>query len=87
MAEQGIPLIGPILNKIIGTRNERFVKKYTQKVTDINALEARTRELSDAQLREAVVGFRARHDKGEKIDAIMAEELADAIPLVPASGS
>ncbi|GJQ30995.1 MAG: hypothetical protein HBSAPP03_28790 [Phycisphaerae bacterium] len=78
MAEQGIPLIGPILNKIIGTRNERFVRKYTQKVTDINAQEAKARAMSDEQLRAAIDGFRARYDKGEKTDAIMAEAFAVA---------
>ena len=40
LTDQGIPIVGPLLNRIIGTRNERFVKKYTQRVSAINALEA-----------------------------------------------
>src|SRR5207237_4506656 len=51
MADQGIPLIGPILNRIIGTRNERFVKRYLQRVAAINALEPRVRTMTDAQIR------------------------------------
>ncbi|CAG0960631.1 Protein translocase subunit SecA [Phycisphaerales bacterium] len=78
MAEQGIPLIGPLLNRLIGTRNERFVKKYTQKVAEINAQEAAARRFTDAELKTKIADFRARHDKGEKSDSIMAEAFAVA---------
>src|SRR5262245_66648247 len=78
MGEQGIPFIGPILNKIIGTRNERFVKRYTQRVNAINDLEEQTRTLTDAQLRGKLAEFRARHDKGEKSDTIMVDAFAVA---------
>ena len=40
MASTEIPVVGPLLNKIFGTRNERFVKRYTTRVEQINALEA-----------------------------------------------
>ena len=63
MADQGIPVIGPILNKIIGTRNERFVKRYTQRVDAINALEPQMRALTDAQLRAKLGEFRERAKK------------------------
>src|SRR5689334_5550215 len=66
MAEQGIPLIGPILNRIIGTRNERFVKKYTQRVAAINGLEPGVRSMTDAQLRGMLAEFRDRIKKGER---------------------
>ncbi|MDX2130582.1 MAG: preprotein translocase subunit SecA [Planctomycetota bacterium] len=78
MAEQGIPLIGPLLNRIIGTRNDRFVKKYTQRVGEINALEQKTRALTDAQIRAKLEEFRGRVDKGESPDAVMAEAFAVA---------
>ena len=45
--KQGIPVIEPILNWIIGSRNERFVKKYLQRSAEINALEPSVRKLSD----------------------------------------
>ncbi|MCC6677309.1 MAG: preprotein translocase subunit SecA [Phycisphaerales bacterium] len=76
--QQGIPLVGPFLNKLIGTRNERFVKKYTQRVNAINAIEAQTRKLTDAQLRVKVLEFRARHDEGAKTEDIMIEGFAVA---------
>ena len=78
MAEQGIPLVGPLLNMLIGTRNERFVKKYTQRVNAINALEDQIRKLTDAELRGKIQEFRARTDKGTKADDLMVEAFAVA---------
>jgi preprotein translocase subunit SecA len=78
MAEQGIPLIGPILNRIIGTRNERFVKRYTQRVAAINGLEAGVRTMSDAQLRGMLAEFHDRMKKGEKSDDLLVEAFAVA---------
>ncbi|MBU6413982.1 MAG: preprotein translocase subunit SecA [Planctomycetes bacterium] len=73
-----IPLVGPILNKIIGTRNDRFVKKYMQKVAAINALETQTRKLTDAQILAKVEEFRKRHDSGATSDDLMIEAFAVA---------
>jgi preprotein translocase subunit SecA len=78
MAEAGIPIIGPILNKLIGTRNDRFVKKYNQRTEAINALEPKISKLTDEELRGKVQEFRARHDKGEKTEDIMVEAFAVA---------
>jgi preprotein translocase subunit SecA len=76
MAE--IPLIGPILNKIIGTRNERFVKQYTRRVNAINALEPRMRTLTDAQLRGKIHELRAKLDAGASADDLLIEAFAAA---------
>ncbi len=76
--KQDIPLIGPILNKIIGSRNDRFVKKYLARATAINALEPKFRKLSDKDLRGQVEVFRARIDKGESAADVMAEAFAVA---------
>jgi preprotein translocase subunit SecA len=78
MAETGIPVIGPLLNLLIGTRNERFVKKYTQRVAQINALEGQVRKLTDAQISAKLAEFRARRDKGEPSESIMPEAFAVA---------
>ncbi|MBS0195359.1 MAG: preprotein translocase subunit SecA [Planctomycetes bacterium] len=76
MAE--IPLIGPILNKIIGTRNERFVKKYTQRVNAINAQEEQIRQLTDEQIRTKVLEFRKRLDAGTHPDDLLVDSFAVA---------
>ena len=78
MSRQDIPLIGPILNRLIGSRNDRFVKKYTQRVNAINALEPQTRKLTDAELRGKLAEFRKRRDAGEKSEDLMIEAFAVA---------
>ncbi|MDX2117091.1 MAG: preprotein translocase subunit SecA [Planctomycetota bacterium] len=78
MSKQDIPIIGPLLNRIIGTRNDRFVKKYNQRVAAINALEPQIRALTDEQLRGKLAEFRARHDKGAKAEDMMIEAFAVA---------
>jgi preprotein translocase subunit SecA len=78
MAEQGIPVIGPLLNKIIGTRNERFVKRYTTRVEQINAMEGQIRALTDAQIKGKVIALRERHKKTGKIDDVLVEAFAVA---------
>jgi preprotein translocase subunit SecA len=66
MASSEIPLVGPLINRLFGTRNERVVKRYNQRVDAINALEDRSRALTDAELRAKTQEFRERHEKGEK---------------------
>jgi preprotein translocase subunit SecA len=78
MADQGIPLLGPILNRIIGTRNDRFVKRYTQRVNAINGLEAGVRSMTDEQIRSMLAEFRDRREKGEKSDDLLVEVFAVA---------
>jgi preprotein translocase subunit SecA len=75
---KGIPVIGPLLNLLIGSRNERFVKRYTARVEAINALEPQTRTLTDKQLREMVKEFRERTEKGEPAADLLDEALAVA---------
>ena len=78
MAEQGIPLVDWILRPIIGSRNQRFVKRYTQRVEAINALEPQVRTMTDAQIRAMLAEFRERIHKGEKTDALLVEAFAIA---------
>ncbi len=76
MASTEIPLVGPLLNKIFGTRNERFVKRYTTRVEQINALEPEMRVKTDQELRDLVVQLRQRHDDGAKTDDLLVETFA-----------
>ncbi len=78
MAQQGIPVIGPLLNKIIGTRNERFVKKYTTRAELISRQQEATSRLTDAELREKVKEFRGRIERGERADDVMVDAFAIA---------
>ncbi len=76
----GIPLIGKPLAWLIGTRNERFVKRYTQRVHQINAMEPEIRKLTDAQLRAKTAEFRDRleHGGGTRPDDLLVECFAVA---------
>jgi preprotein translocase subunit SecA len=53
-------LIGNALTKVFGTSNEREVKRLLPRVEAINRLEPAMQQLSDDQLREKTVEFRAR---------------------------
>ena len=55
-----------ILTKIFGTANERAIKRLTPFVALISALEADIKALTDEQLREKTVEFRARIAKRSK---------------------
>jgi len=76
---QGIPVIGPVLNKLIGTRNERFVKRYTARVEAISALEPEIRGLTDAELRGRINIFRERIEQERaRQDDLLVEAFAVA---------
>ena len=78
MASSEIPVVGPILSKIFGSRNERVVKRYTTRVDAIGALEPEMRKLTDAQLRAKLDEFRNRYDQGTKPDDMLVEVFAVA---------
>ncbi|MEQ8770681.1 MAG: preprotein translocase subunit SecA [Phycisphaerales bacterium] len=78
MASSEIPLIGPVLNKMFGSANERVVKRYTTRVDRITALEPEVRKLTDADIRAKLDEFRSRHDKGEAADDLQIEVFAVA---------
>ncbi|MAO24002.1 MAG: preprotein translocase subunit SecA [Phycisphaerae bacterium] len=78
MASSEIPIVGPILSKVFGSRNERIVKRYTTRVDAIGALEPEMRKLTDDQLRGKLEEFRKRHDDGAKADDLLIEVFAAA---------
>ncbi|MEM9083552.1 MAG: hypothetical protein AAGB34_08150, partial [Planctomycetota bacterium] len=73
-----IPLLGPIINKVFGSRNERVVKKLNQKVSAIGEQETAIRQLTDEQLRAKTIEFRERFDKGEKPMDLLVDAFAVA---------
>lgn len=78
MASSEIPVIGSLLSKVFGSRNERIVKRYTTRVDAIGARESEMRVLTDAQLRAKLEEFRNRFDEGEKPDDLLVEVFAAA---------
>nr|MBU1328475.1 preprotein translocase subunit SecA [Candidatus Omnitrophota bacterium] len=66
-------MFGWIVNKIIGTQNEREIKKLRPLVDKINSFEPEIQKLSNAELREKTGQFRKRLLDGETLDDILPE--------------
>jgi preprotein translocase subunit SecA len=75
---KGIPVLDWFVRVTLGTKNQRDVKRYTRIVDQVNALEAETRRLTDAQLRAKTEEFRTRTAAGEKPYAMIPEIFAVA---------
>lgn len=69
-------MLPKLLTSIFGSRNERLLKQYRRTVAQINALEQGLEALSDEALRAKTDEFRARHAKGESLDALLPEAFA-----------
>jgi preprotein translocase subunit SecA len=69
-------MLGKLVKKIVGSRNDRIIGKKFKIVKRINALESQFRNLSDAALRDKTQEFRERLDKGEALDALLPEAFA-----------
>ena len=65
-----------LLKAILGTKNERDLKKLRPYVGRINALEKELQGLSDEALKAKTGEFRERLAKGETVDALMVEAFA-----------
>jgi preprotein translocase subunit SecA len=69
-------MINTLLAKVIGTQNERELKRLRPVVTRINELEGSVRDVSDAALRTKTSEFRARVERGEALDEVLPEAFA-----------
>ncbi len=65
-----------IVKKIVGTKNDRELKKLQPIVASVNALESTVASLTDEQLRSKTNEFRERIDQGASIDDLVAEAFA-----------
>ena len=69
-------MFSSIVKKIIGSKNERELKKLWPIVAKINAMESSIAALDDEQLRGKTTEFKERHAKGESLDALLPEAFA-----------
>ncbi len=69
-------MILTFFKKIIGTKNERELKRIGPIVTQVNELEPRVKILSDSELRARTVEFKNRITNGESLESIMPEAFA-----------
>jgi preprotein translocase subunit SecA len=66
-------IIDTLLAKVIGTQNERELKRIRPLITEINAHESTLQALSDESLRLKTIEFRERLAKGETLEDLLPE--------------
>ena len=69
-------MIGTLLAKVIGTQNERELKRIRPLVEQVNEFEPLIQPLSDEQLRGKTTGFRARLAEGIRLEDVLPEAFA-----------
>jgi preprotein translocase subunit SecA len=69
-------MLGQILAKVIGTQNEREIKRLRPLVAEIGALEPQVQALTDEQLRQKTEEFKTRVAGGESLDDVLVEAFA-----------
>ncbi|GEK71716.1 MULTISPECIES: preprotein translocase subunit SecA [Halomonas] len=69
-------MINNLLRKVVGSKNDREVKRMGRTVARINALEKDLETLDDAALQARTADFRERLDGGESVDSLMPEAFA-----------
>jgi preprotein translocase subunit SecA len=69
-------MLSKLFRKFLGSRNDRLVKQYAQKVKEINALEPAMKALSDEALRAKTEEFKQRFQQGETLEKLLPEAFA-----------
>ncbi len=69
-------MLNKLITKILGSRNERVIKRMGRLVQQINELEPAMQALSDEQLQARTGEFRERHAQGESLEDLLPEAFA-----------
>ena len=69
-------MLGKLVKLVVGSRNDRLVKKKKKLVKKINALALEYEQLSDDALKAKTQEFRDRLAEGEKLDNLIPEAFA-----------
>jgi len=69
-------MIGALLKKIIGTKNDRIIKEISVVLDEINRLEPAMASRTDAELRAKTPEFKERLLKGSSLDDLLPEAFA-----------
>ena len=69
-------MFGALLKKIVGSKNDRELKRMWPIVEKINGMEPQMSALSDDELKGKTAQFQARYNNGESLDAILPEAFA-----------
>lgn len=69
-------MFGTIIRKLIGSKNDREMKRLSLTMREVNDLEASVSAMTDAQLAARTPYFREKLEQGAVLDDIMAEAFA-----------
>nr|WP_298249851.1 preprotein translocase subunit SecA [uncultured Halomonas sp.] len=69
-------MINSLLRKVVGSKNDREVKRMGRQVERVNVLEDELGALDDAALKARTEAFRERLEGGEALDALLPEAFA-----------
>ena len=69
-------IINKVLSKVVGSRHDRVIKKFTKLVAEINSFEKSMQSLGDDELRAKTQQFRERLDKEGSLESILPEAFA-----------
>ncbi len=69
-------MVAQVLRKIIGTRNDRQIRRMERAVERINAFETATRALDDEAFKKKTEELRGRHANGESLEVLIPEAFA-----------
>ena len=69
-------MLGKLVKMVVGSRNDRLIKKKRKLVKKVNALAADFEKMSDEALRAKTQEFRDRLAQGEKLDNLIPEAFA-----------
>ena len=64
------------ITKIIGSKNDRTLKKFNPLIEKINDLEPAMKKLQDHEMAEKTISFKQRIEKGESLDNLLPEAFA-----------
>lgn len=66
-------MLGKMIGKVIGTKNDRELKRMRKLVDKINALEPKIQPLSDEALKQKTAEFKTQFEQGTSLDTILPE--------------
>ncbi len=69
-------MLSKLITKVIGSRNDRTLRRLRKIVNEINSLEPKFEALSDEELKAKTAEYRARIEQGESLDTILPEAFA-----------
>ncbi len=69
-------MVAKLFRKLFGSRNDREIKRYSKRVTDINALEGALQELTDQEIQGKTDELKQQFNDGKTLEELLPEAFA-----------